>query len=994
MEKKLANTNPNFSDDATFSITLTGLVKKYAKSISPALDNISAQFKRGYITGLVGPDGAGKTTLVRIIAGLLSPTEGQLTVEGFNPTKDAKELHTILGYMPQKFGLYEELTVMENLLLYAELKGVVGNERTQMIAKLLDFTSLGPFTRRLAGKLSGGMKQKLGLACTLLGRTQVLLLDEPSFGVDPISRRELWSMVNNLLSEKVTVIWSTSYLEEAESCHEVLLLNEGKLAYYGPPQIATQKIIGRTVQIDHIQGQGNRRQVLKNALYAEEVKDAGLQASQVHLLLKERGKLPNLASLKAGPTAIFTAVDPRFEDAFMDRVGGAPKGGSVLANMMPPVHSTISSDIAIEVEALTKLFGTFVATDHITFKVKRGEIFGLLGPNGAGKSTTFRMMCGLLLPTSGTIRILGINLQENPPKARQHIGYMAQKFSLYGNLSVQQNLQFFSGIYGLTGKYQAERIDIMTKIFGLKPYLKSTTQEMPMGFKQRLALACAIMHEPLILFLDEPTSGVDPVTRREFWMHINALVEKGITIMVTTHFMDEAENCDRIGLVYRGQLIAMGTPEELKQLAASEKNPKPTIEDTFIELVTQYDQKTQAQPEPVSPAIETTPHEKFEMQENVTARHRSFQRWLALCRKEFYQIIRDPSIFIGGFVLPVVMLFLFGFGINLDYKHLPIGLLLNNNSAPEARDLARAFYYSPYIKAKTFYNESDAANQLLAGNIKGFASIQSNFDKQLKQLGVSAPLQIITDGSQPNTAEFVKNYALGAWQIWQQLRIQEVDKPATLNIVETQPRYWFNPAAISKFYLIPGSIAIIMTVTGALLTSLVIAREWESGTMEALLSTAMTRHEFFFSKLIPYYLISMLSMFVCFLLTRILGVPYRGSIWILFIETSLFLGSALGLGLLLSTTLRNQFNAAQAALNIAYLPAVILSGYAFEISSMPKIIQAVTYLIPARYFVTVLHTLYLAGDIGLLLLKTAIFLLVSALIFLALTMTFTRRTLD
>jgi ABC-2 type transport system ATP-binding protein len=554
-----------------------------------ALKGIDAQLARGLITGLVGPDGAGKTTLVRLMAGLLAPSSGRLRVEGLDPVADGNALRACIGYMPQKFGLYEDLSVQENLDLYADLRGVLGTARKARFTQLLAFTDLERFTARPAGKLSGGMKQKLGLACALLGDPKVLLLDEPSVGVDPISRRELWKIVRSLAAGGMTVLWTTSYLDEAELCDEVLLLNEGQLRFAGPPRTLTAGLAGRVVQIRG--GGANHRQLLQRALDRPEVLDGVIQGRAVRLVLRDAGHLPDLAALAAGPDARLVAVPPRFEDAFIDLLGGGPGGQSVLARVMPQVAATRNDEAVIEARNLTTRFGDFVATDDISFAVRRGEIFGLLGPNGAGKSTTFKMLCGLLTPSSGRASVLGIDLKTSASRARQQLGYMAQKFSLYGNLTVRQNLDFFSGVYGLTGRTQSARIAEMVEAFDLGRFLDETSETLPLGFKQRLALACAIMHEPPILFLDEPTSGVDPITRREFWTHINGVVEKGVTVMVTTHFMDEAEYCDRIALVYRGQLIAEGTPDDLKDLVVDAQHTEPTMEDAFVDLVQRHDRE-------------------------------------------------------------------------------------------------------------------------------------------------------------------------------------------------------------------------------------------------------------------------------------------------------------------------------------------------------------------------------------------------------------------
>lgn len=569
-------------------IQLHGLVKQFAGMKKPAVARLDCTIQSGYVTGLVGPDGAGKTTLMRMLAGLLKPDEGSATVLGLDPINDDSALHAVMGYMPQKFGLYEDLTVMENLNLYADLRSVTGETREKTFARLLEFTSLGPFTSRLAGKLSGGMKQKLGLACTLVGEPKVLLLDEPGVGVDPISRRELWQMVHELAGDGMLILWSTSYLDEAEQCQDVLLMNEGELLYQGEPTALTRTMAGRSFLM-HSPAENNRK-LLQRALKQEMVSDGMIQGRSVRAILKKSATAEDLKRAPGMPELEIEETTPRFEDAFIDLLGGAGTSESPLGAILHTVEGT-PDETVIEAKQLTKKFGDFAATDHVNFAVKRGEIFGLLGPNGAGKSTTFKMMCGLLVPTSGNALALGMDLKTGSGKARQHLGYMAQKFSLYGNLTVEQNLRFFSGVYGLRGRAQNEKIRRMSEAFGLDEIARHTTDALPLGFKQRLALACSLMHEPDILFLDEPTSGVDPLTRREFWLHINSMVEKGVTVMVTTHFMDEAEYCDRIGLVYRGKLIASGTPDDLKAQAADEQQSDPTMEQAFITLINDWDKE-------------------------------------------------------------------------------------------------------------------------------------------------------------------------------------------------------------------------------------------------------------------------------------------------------------------------------------------------------------------------------------------------------------------
>lgn len=565
------------------------LTKRFTPDAPPALDAISFSIKCGQVTGVAGPDGAGKTTLMRLMAGLLVPTEGSLTVCGYDTIKDSIALHHAIGYMPQRFGLYDDLTVLENLTLYADLRGVVGQARSEAFERLLTFTDLARFTSRLAGNLSGGMKQKLGLACAMLKSPRLLLLDEPSVGVDPISRRELWRMVHALTHDGVAVVWTTAYLDEAENCAEVIVLNNGGLLYKGDPKAMTAHIGDRVFLVE---GAGKeRRTLLTHALSRPEIIDGVLQGDSVRLVVKEDAPAPTPQELESAEPIKIEPAKPRFEDAFVAMLGGQPKR---TLDVKAARQAASKESAAVEAVNLTKKFGDFTAADHISFSIKRGEIFGLLGPNGAGKSTTFKMMCGLLRPTGGTALVDGYDLYRAPSAARGRLGYMAQKFSLYGDLSVRQNLDFFGGAYGLWGAKKRDAIDRVVAAFDLGPHLGVNAGTLPLGFKQRLALSCAILHNPPVLFLDEPTSGVDPITRREFWGYINSMIATGVTVMVTTHFMDEAEYCDRVALIYRGKNIAIDTPDALQARVRTPALPNPTLEDAFIALIEAQDRREAA----------------------------------------------------------------------------------------------------------------------------------------------------------------------------------------------------------------------------------------------------------------------------------------------------------------------------------------------------------------------------------------------------------------
>lgn len=697
-------------------IKIEGLVKKFSND--NAIDGISVEIAPGRITGIVGPDGAGKTTLVRLIAGLLVPNEGNIEVFGLDSIKDTQAIREILAYMPQRFGLYADLTVMENLELYAEMRGLEKPQRKSRHEQLLEFTGLRPFTERLSGRLSGGMKQKLGLACSLIKTPKLLLLDEPGVGVDPISRRELWRMVRELLSDEVVVIWNTAYLDEAEACDDVVLLNSGKQLFHSPPGELRNRMENRGL---HVRGlpENRRRKVLANLVREPAVLDGTIQGNALRIVLKPDVGLEgvNVQKISGEVTKIeIIPVKPRFEDGFIDILGGTGQGGAMLSKRAPKKPGDGSP--AVLAKGLTKRFGSFTAVRDNSFEIKRGEIFGLLGPNGAGKSTTFKMLCGLLKPSEGEGFISGHNLGKAASKARSRLGYMAQKFSMYGDLTVRQNLNFFAGIYGLWGFAKRKAIDEMIEIFELERYSSQNAATLPLGFKQRLSLAAAIMHEPDVLFLDEPTSGGDPIY---------------------------------------------------------------------------------------------------------------------------------------------------------------------------------------------FENRHEAEEALVNGRVRGVLFIQGDFTKNFHASG-GGEVQLITDGVETNTATILENYLTGILNNWgmQQVRERVIMTPPR---VEIESRVLFNPGLESRNALIPGSIVMIMAIIGTLLTSLVVAREWERGTMEAMLATPIGPKDMIIGKLIPYYVLGITSTGCCVLVSVFLfGGPFRGSIWAMYLISTAFMLASLALGFLISSLTKNQYS--------------------------------------------------------------------------------------
>jgi len=562
-------------------IRVADLHKHYARGKVQAVRGVSFDVHRGRVLGLIGPDGAGKTSIIQILAGVLSADAGSATIAGIDVLHKPEQVKPLIGYMPQGLGLnlYDTLSVAENIEFFRALRLVPDAAYRENRARLLAMTRLAPFLDRPAGKLSGGMRQKLALICTLIHLPDILLLDEPTTGVDPLSRRDFWTIIHDLVTRRgVTVLLSTAYMDEAERCHHVLLLHQGEVIAAGAPDALAAGVTGRLVAI----GGAPPQAVAHAAANWPEAESIALYGAETHVLLRDSATDIDSRLGAAGIThAQVRDIAANLEDVFVQRLVERQTIGADSARLTAPAVNH-NADVAAPVHTtqLTRRFDSFVAVERVDLDVRPGEIFGLLGPNGAGKTTLIKMLCGLLPASDGRADVAGLDLGNSAARRqlRDRIGYMSQRFSLYRDLTVSANLELYAGLYSLPRAQRRARITRLLADLRLTDYAERRTQALPLGLRQRLALAAALLHEPRLLFLDEPTSGVDPVARRQFWDIVHALArEQGITVLVSTHYMDEAEHCDRLALMHQGRLAAMGSPTELKDRAAADGGPAVVV---------------------------------------------------------------------------------------------------------------------------------------------------------------------------------------------------------------------------------------------------------------------------------------------------------------------------------------------------------------------------------------------------------------------------------
>ena len=859
-----------------------------------ALDHLSLTIESRKLIGMIGPDGVGKSTLLSLVTGARKmPETGDLQVLG-GDMRDREHRNRIcpkVAYMPQGLGknLYFTLTVEENLQFFARLFGHDAAERRRRIDMLTKSTGLARFLDRPAGKLSGGMKQKLGLCCSLIHDPDLLVLDEPTTGVDPLARRQFWDLIDVIreANTNMSVIVATAYMDEAERFEHLIAMDSGKVLTTGTPK----ELLTRT-------GKDN------------------LDAAFIELLPESR---------REGHHEV----------------------------IVPPLVLSGEDDIAIEATGLTKKFGDFTAVDHVNFKIRRGEIFGFLGSNGCGKSTTMRMLCGLLPATEGEAKLFGKTVSGNTMEMRKHLGYMTQLFSLYGDLTVKQNLELYANLYGIEKELIPEKVDAMMKRFDLDTISDALPKSLPLGIKQRLSLAAAVIHSPSILILDEPTSGVDPVARDGFWELIIELSRKDhVTIFITTHFMNEALRCDRISLMHAGRSLACDTPLQLMK-----ENHCDTLEQAFIKLLEEADPANQVQPEMVIP----DPVDEEKKRQNMSPIKRFFQEKFNIQRcyscgwREWLELMRDPVRATLALFGALLLMLAMGYGITMDVENLHCAVLDNDHSLASQKYIQNITGSPRYFEQhKDVKNYADLERRMKNGELSMVLELPPGFGQDLNR-GNTPQIGVWIDGAMPSRAETINGYVNSMHSKWQSEELKNRYPTAANNsLADVEVRYRYNPDVLSLPAMVPAVIPILLLMIPAILAALAVVREKEMGSIINLYVTPITRLEFLLGKQIPYVIFAMISGVLLVLMTVFLfNVPVKGSWLVLILSLFLYSVTSTGMGLLASSITRSQIAVIFMTMLGTVLPATQMCGMIDPVSSQQGAAWVIGTLYPTSYMLLI-----------------------------------------
>ena len=864
-------------------ISFKDLTLRYGKTL--ALDHVTLDLPSEKLIGLIGPDGVGKSTLLSLITGAHVLQEGSLQVLG-GDMRDAAHRTAVcpdIAYMPQGLGknLYFTLTVEENLQYFGRLFGHNAAERRKRIDHLTKSTGLYPFLNRPAGKLSGGMKQKLGLCCSLIHDPKLLVLDEPTTGVDPLARRQFWDLIDSIreVQSDMSVLVATAYMDEAQRFNWLIAMDEGKILDTGTPA----ELLAKT-QRDN------------------------LDAAFIQLLPEEK---------RAGHKEL----------------------------TVPPLETDENEPYVIEAEGLTKRFGSFTAVDHVSFKIRRGEIFGFLGSNGCGKTTTMRMLTGLVPATEGCARLFGKPLSGDTMAIRQRLGYMTQLFSLYGDLTVYQNLMLYARLYNIPEEEVRPRVQEMMERFQLTGIKEALPSDLPLGLKQRLSLAAAVIHRPDILILDEPTSGVDPVARDLFWELIIELSRRDkVTIFITTHFMNEAERCDRISLMHTGRSLACDTPAALTAARGD-----ATLEDAFIGYLEDADPASNAPAQTPALASETSAPATPVKQK----RFFDFQRFYSCYWRENLELLRDPiratlALF-GALILMLVM----GYGINMDVENLSFAVLDRDHSEASlnyALNLSGSLYFTEQTPVKDY---RDLDKRMRSGKLSMVVELPPQFGKKLEK-GETPEIGIWVDGAMPTRAETINGYVEGMHALWEKNRSMTSPDHKNENQFEVETRYRYNPDVKSLPAMVPGMIPILLLMIPAILSALAVVREKETGSIINLYVTPLSRAEFILGKQLPYIIFAVLSALLLVEMAVILfDVPLKGSALTLGISLLLYCIISTGMGLLFSSVTKSQIAVIFLTMLGTTIPAVQLCGMMNPVDTQEGMARIIGEIYPTTHMLLI-----------------------------------------
>ncbi len=864
-----------------------------------ALNDLTLDIPANCMTGLIGPDGVGKSTLLALIAGVRKIQTGKVTVFDGNMADEhhRRASYGRIAYMPQGLGrnLYPTLSVFDNIDFFGRLFGQGGAERRSRIEGLLKATGLDPFGDRPCGKLSGGMKQKVSLCCSLMHDPDLLILDEPTTGVDPLSRRQFWELIDSIRVRRpqMSVIVATAYMDEASRFDWLAAMDDGKVIAHGAP-----------------------KEILT----------------------------------KANKTTL--------DDAFIALLP-PEKRGQHQEVIVPPRTESDDKTAAIETEGLTRRFGDFVAVDHVSVRIGRGEIFGFLGSNGCGKTTTMKMMTGLLPVTEGSAKLFGKPMGADDMEARQNVGYMSQAFSLYSELTVRQNLELHAHLYHLPANEVEGRIKELLEKYDLKDVVDAKPESLPLGVKQRLQLAVAVLHRPLMLILDEPTSGVDPVARDQFWRTLIDLSRNdGVTIFLSTHFMNEAERCDRISLMHQGRVLAVGAPKELVKQRNS-----ASLEDAFISYLEEAGGAGKEKgSEPAKPA--TAPAEQAEPAKPAAAEAAAASRtsrWFdpgrlwAYARRETMELIRDPFRLAFAFIGPVILMFAMGYGITFDVENLKYAAF-DQDRTPESRRLLESFSGSRYFSERPpISSAAELERRMQSGEIAVAVEIPAGFGRDLASLR-SPEAAFWIDGAMPFRGETTKGYVSGLLLRYGQDLITErfgPNAPSTryLGRVNLENRFRYNQAFKSVFSMVPSVVVIMLILIPAIMATIGVVREVETGSIANFRSTPISKLEFLMGKLFPYVVVGMLTFMLLVLMALVVfHVPVKGSFLALALGALVYVISTCAFGQVVSTFTKTQVAAVFATTVLSIIPTVNFSGLLVPVSSLTGAGRVIGLMFPAAWF--------------------------------------------